>query len=128
MCNCKADNPPYKNTCNCKLPEPKWEVGKKYRLRNDSNYILTVLYVSPRGNAVVQYNEPKTYGGQEYLKPKDDRGMWEEYKEPRKGKSWVNINKSDYGGSYPSREEADRWAAKGRIACVEVDWEGGQGL
>ena len=48
---------------------------------------------------------------------------------PVKKEAWVNINRSRNpigaaaGGVYGSREEADRNAARARIACIHVDWE-----
>ena len=49
---------------------------------------------------------------------------------PVKKEAWVNINRSRInpigagaGGVYRSREEADRNAARDRLACIRVEWE-----
>lgn len=54
---------------------------------------------------------------------------------PEKHKGWVNINGNarcapgmSTGGFYETREEADKWGSDGRVACVEIEFEEGQGL
>lgn len=47
---------------------------------------------------------------------------------PERGECWVNIYPDDIPNAHPTRERADRHARHGRIACVRVEYEEGEGL
>ena len=47
---------------------------------------------------------------------------------PQKLKRWVNVYPNDDISAYETREEADRAADHRRIACVEIEFEEGDGL
>lgn len=47
---------------------------------------------------------------------------------PKKRKTWLNCYNKVGGSCYKSRYEADKYAGPDRIACVEVEFEEGQGL
>lgn len=51
--------------------------------------------------------------------------------EREKRKMWVNVYRpfvESVGNAYASKELADKWAGAGRIACIEVEFEPGEGL
>jgi len=44
---------------------------------------------------------------------------------------WVNVYRpfvESVGNAYASKDLADKWAGAGRIACIEVEFEPGEGL
>ena len=94
-----------------------------FALQNE-DYPLAVIYADEYGDEhVTEFSvEGKYY----------DHSS-EDYRDlmmaPVKKEAWVNINRSRNpigaaaGGVYGSREEADRNAARARIACIHVDWE-----
>jgi hypothetical protein len=46
---------------------------------------------------------------------------------------WVNVYPDSYvsyltEGAYPTKEDANRYAGKSRVACIEVTFEEGEGL
>jgi hypothetical protein len=50
---------------------------------------------------------------------------------PKKREGWANIYnmaQQSYSVLYPTREEADRNAVPGRVACVHIKYTNGEGL
>ena len=95
-----------------------------FALQNE-DYPLAVIYADEDGDEhVTEFSvEGKYYGDQS-----------DDYRDlmmaPVKKEAWVNINRSRInpigagaGGVYKSREEADRNAARDRLACIRVEWE-----
>lgn len=53
----------------------------------------------------------------------------EEWKERKRVRGWINIYSHDcVVFTYDTKKEADKYAMKGRIACVYIDVEEGEGL
>lgn len=50
------------------------------------------------------------------------------WKEPRKGEYWVNIYPDRAGLPQETRELADAFAKKDRLACIRLEWTEGDGL
>lgn len=47
---------------------------------------------------------------------------------PEKKKAWVNIYYNKMCGHYSSKKAADEGAMSGRMACIEIEYEEGEGL
>ena len=47
---------------------------------------------------------------------------------PKKHTGWINIYSHHGSPQHPSKEAADRGAVAGRIACIQIEYEEGQGL
>ena len=73
----------------------------------------------------------KKYGG-EWISAmwKIDTDQLIEVKPRHKRTAWLNVYEDHAGGALKSKEDADRCAGYGRIACikVELDFEEGEGL
>jgi len=68
----------------------------------------------------------------EPLNPNSVPAFYEDYEyriKPKRVKKegWVNVYKNINGDSRyflaPSEEEAGKWAAQNRVACVRIEWE-----
>lgn len=100
----------------------KFVVGKKYILKSGVLYECTA--VTTTGLPVMKH------GSREFLCQSEYLHRYKEYIEKKKGTFWLNIypdhcSKSDF---HSSRERADQFAGSSRLACIEVNWEEGQGL
>ncbi len=110
------------------------EVGKKY-IRNGSikPSIFTCEYITALGNAMmswndisVVYNNPR----RDIIIPKEQLYHYIEYREKKKGTIWVNIYPPSRVGmiGHITRSLADEQAGPSRVACIQIEWEEGQGL
>jgi hypothetical protein len=109
----------------------------KYKSKNpDDPHIYEYKGTTSLGNIILYYQT--TYKKIErtfIVTPQEFNIRFKEYKEPRKGTVWVNIQARIYNGQelhwgyvYKTETEADSKATLNRIACVEVPWVEGQGL
>lgn len=109
--------------------ELKFEVGKKYQAQYC--HVVECVYSNMPQNIVMKRGDGTLF----ILSSYNQFRLWTEAKE--KGKMWMNIyrradNGRIYSQNFLDRESADKLPRLGnqeeRIACVEVDWEEGQGL
>lgn len=101
------------------------KVGETYRQINNQKLTRTVLFI---GDDLIIY---KINGREGSWDIKSFLNHWEKIPPPKKSdKFWVNISsdRSRWLESFPTRTEADQFAGENRIACVEVQWEEGQGI
>jgi hypothetical protein len=78
------------------------------------------------------------YGEYEVVRCYKPNGRWHDGRTPendlvnvpQKRKRWLNIYRGNYSGELcHTRDEADANAVMGaRIACIEIEWEDGEGL
>jgi len=113
--------------------ELKFEVGKKYKHTVFSNaQIVECVHVNLSCKTMQVVMKSLKNGSIFILSGVGELKYWAEVREKERGKMWVNIYKyrSDKpfdSCSFSSRETADVMSTK-RVACIEVDWEEGQGL
>ena len=72
------------------------------------------------GNEWIDYSELS--GGINPLRTPE----WQWRVKPQKQKMWVNVYQNIAG--YPTKEAANECATPGRIACIEIEFEEGDGL
>jgi hypothetical protein len=112
----------------------KIEAGKKYRTREGMVAVVTCInapgewpivgYIMDRGEAYCAAiwredgrREPSTE------MPHD---LISEHREKKVG--WVNIYATSHPQLLGSKEDADDMAEMGRIACIRIEYEDGEGL
>jgi hypothetical protein len=104
------------------------EVGKTYKTKNTPSYTYTCHGYDEVGNAVLTSVDDLN-GKHRFavLVQPESFSYYEKYNPPRKGTVWVNVY-DGVSGLHSTRDSAERCAAVGRLACVEVPWVEGQGL
>ena len=112
------------------------DINKTYRTRDGLQVVLYAIYPGQKYPVHGAYREEGEWCSDTWRldgRNSDDPTEWDivEVKPRSKGKYWLNIYPRYCGGQvYSSKEDADTFAQRGRMACIhrEYDVEEGEGL
>lgn len=113
--------------------DPDWPHGHETRDGRPAEIIYTGLKSDAGSFIAVVENKDGTnkcrtyYSDGRYFDGGNDSNIDLLNREPVM-EGWVNWYESGIGGCHDTREKADKWGGKGRIACTHVKAKHGEGL
>lgn len=106
----------------------KFEIGKKYISYHYYGWVYECLGFMNGGRIILHARKEGQIDWVSYAKHDDlKNGLYEEYKELKKGTIYLNIYENSVYPYY-DKDTANKRARPKRLACVKVDWTEGEGL